>query len=699
MKRETSNISRIIRTAALLITIASIAVAQERAFRPPAIPLVACDPYFSIWSVTDHPADSWPKHWTGTTQAMCSMARIDGKPFRLLGSSPADAPKMTLKGSEITPTRTIYSFEDAGIMLVMTFTTPVLPYDLAVLSRPVSYVSWRFASTDGREHEVAIYFDATAELVVNTPDQKVTWSRLKKEGMDVLSVGSLEQPVLAKSGDDLRIDWGYLYLVCPASQQAGSVITDYASARMTFVRSGKLPPNDDLRMPRQADDAWPVLAYTFGAPRTGAQGSEFFLVLAYDDVYSIEYLNRRLPAYWKSTGMRIDELLERSVGEYGTLLSQCQKFDEEFVADLRKAGGEHYAKIASLAYREAFAAHKLAADVDGTPMLFPKENFSNGCIATVDVIYPAAPIFLLLNTELLKATLTPVMNYSMLKRWKFPFAPHDLGTYPLANGQVYGGGEQTEEDQMPIEESGNLLILLYAVAKAEGNAQYALRYWPALEKWANYLKEKGLDPENQLCTDDFAGHLAHNVNLSLKAIISLGCYSKLCGMVGKEQEAKQYWKIASGYVREWERMARDGDHFKLAFDRAGTWSQKYNLVWDKILDLNLFSKEIAKREIEYYKTKMNQFGLPLDNRKDYTKTDWLLWTATLADNQSDFASFVSKVYDFVNQTPNRVPLTDWYDTKTSAKVGFQARPVIGGVFIKMLTDPDIWAKWAGRSKR
>ena len=686
------------RIAVAMVLLAAGAEGQALApLRPPAVPLVAHDPYFSIWSMTDRLADSPTAHWTGKPNNLNALVRIDGKTFRLMGRERQSPPALDQTRLEVLPTRTVYEFTGAGVSLTLTFFTPALPDDLEVLSRPLTYVEWTVSSSDGAEHDVGLFFDAGAQLVTNTADQPVAWARFLLDGQPVLRIGSREQPMLAKRGDDLRIDWGYLYLAADRPDGVSSVAGLQQEARAAFETSGRLPDSDDLGDYPSGRRPADVLAMSVDLGRVGSRPVSRYLMLAYDDLYSIEYFQRRERPWWRRKGAEAGDLLRTARKDHDALRERSIAFDGELMADLRQVGGEKYARLATLAYRQTLAAHKLVADVDGTAMYFPKENFSNGCIATVDVIYPSSPFTLLFNPRLLEAQLQPVLDYARMERWRWPFAPHDLGTYPQANGQVYGGGERTEENQMPVEESGNMLLMLAALARVEGNADFAGKYWPQLTKWAEYLKEKGLDPENQLSTDDFAGHLAHNANLSIKAILALGAYGSLCEMTGRRQEAALYRKTAQDFAARWVTLANDGDHYRLAFDKPGTWSQKYNLVWDKLLGLNLFPPSVARTEMAFYRAHQKPYGLPLDNRRDYTKLDWVLWTATLAEQSEDFEALAAPAYQFANDSQSRVPLTDWYDTVTGKQQGFQARSVVGGLFIKMLSDPAMWKKYAGRA--
>ncbi len=641
--------------------------------------------------MADKLTDDWPKHWTGVPTGMGGMARIDGKVYRFMGLAP-NFPAMEQKSLEVTPTRTIYMFEQDGIGITLAFMSPLLPHDLDVLTRPVTYLTWDVKAVDGKSHDVQLYLEASGEWAVNSADQQVQSARHKLAGMRVLSIGSHDQSVLKRQGDGVRIDWGSFYVAAPGATD--DVMSSDHDCRDAFNATGKLPESDDLRMPRAAMDNWPEMTFLYDLGKVGEATVTRHAMLAYDEVWATEFLQRKQRPYWRRNGMDIIGLLAAAEKDYPSLVGRCTEFDKQLTADLTKVGGKKYAELCALAYRQCLAGCGFSADFDGSLMMFAKENTSNGCIATVDVICPMSPFFLFFSPEMMKANLTPVMEYSRSARWKFPFAPHDLGTYPLANGQVYGGGERTEENQMPVEETGNMILMIAALAKVEGKADYADRYWPTLTKWAEYLREKGMDPENQLCTDDFMGHLAHNTNLSIKAILALDAYGMLADMTGRKAVGTEYHKLAKGMAAKWTEMASDGDHYRLAFDQPGTWSMKYNLAWGKVIGLNVFSPDVLRKEVAFYKTKMTKFGLPLDNRTTVTKTDSTIWAGMLTDSPSDFDAFVGPLYDFVNQSTKRVPIADVYRVDALDSAWLFARPVIGGVYMKMLGDPAMWKKWA-----
>lgn len=677
----------------LLVESAQMSGAELGSDTVPATPLVACDPYFSVWSTGKRLNDVNTTHWTGKPHRLVSLATIDGKSYRLMGMEPDSIPPLEQTSSSIAPTQTSYVFRGAGIEIVMTFTTPALPDDVDLLSRPITYVSYSASSLDGQPHSLQMYFEASAELTVNTADQAVVGETLRTAELVSLKLGSQKQAVLKAKGDDLRIDWGYFYVAAPADESAQFAIEAPQRLRDSFVSGQKLPDAESGSAEKANELS---AAVTLKCKVAANQPAACWVIVAYDDLESIEYMGAALKPYWSRNGLDAAGLLAEAARDHEVLIDRCNKFDRELTEDLRNAGGREYAAIATLAYRQCFAAGKFVADANGQPIQFCKENHSNGCISTSDVFYPMSPQFLLFGPTLAKSFIVPFMEYAASDRWRFPFAPHDLGTYPKANGQVYGGGERTEENQMPVEESGNLLILMAAIAKLDGNADFAARYWPQLELWARYLKDKGFDPDNQLCTDDFAGHLAHNVNLSAKAICGLGAFAQLCEARGDQQRAREYRQTAEEFAARWVKEADDGDHLRLAFDLPGSWSQKYNLVWDRILGLNLFPDAVFEKEMVHYRRVQNRYGLPLDNRKTYTKLDWIVWSASLTRERDDFAAIIQPAYRFLRETPDRSPMTDWYETESGRKVGFTARPVVGGVFIKLLFDDDMWRKWSNR---
>ena len=575
--------------------------AATKPLRPPAVPLLTADPYLSLWSAADNLTDKNTTHWTGKPQPLLSVIRIDGKPFRLMGTDPDSAPPLPQVKLTVTPTKSMYEFEGNGVHVTFTFLSPLLPHELELMGRPLTYLTWDVRSIDGASHAVQLMESTSSLLTVNDPAQEVTWDRTPAGDITLLKVGSVQQILLGNPGDDTRIDWGYAYTGARADQSTAA-IGDRGTVLNSFTDSGKLPTMDDARKPRPTNDNEPVCAIDFDLGTVSSTPVTRQVMIAYDEIDAIKYFGKPLKPYWRRNGDGPVQLFKKAAADYADLVPKCEQFDKELMADAKKLGGDSYAKIIALAYRQAWAGCGLAADGHKQPLLFSKENSSDGNLATVDVIFPMDPVFVLLSPNLAKASLVSVLDYAASPHWKFPNAPHDIGEYPVAMGRDDGG------EGMPVEESGNMLILCDAIAQEEGSAAWVNKWWPQLTQWASYLEQYGLDPEEQLCTDDFMGHLAHNSNLSVKAIVALAAYGDLCKQRGDTTTSERYLKLAKDDAAHWVQTNDTGDHSWLAFDKPGTWSQKYNLVWDQILGLNVFPPDVAAKEVAFYKTQLEAYA-------------------------------------------------------------------------------------------
>jgi glutaminase A-like protein/uncharacterized protein DUF5127 len=556
-------------------------------------------------------------------------------------------------------------------------------------ARKTAYVGFQVSAADGAAHEVQVYLDITGQWAVNQPHEKVTWSSRELDGITLLGMRSLEQDVLGKAGDFLRIDWGSLLLAVPAGGTA--LVCDIDFGRDAFIERGVLDDAQLLPMPRKAT-YWgeAVLATRLDLSCTGTDKSDGHVIIGYDDELSVEYFGQRLKPWWRrADDATAEAMMAAAENDFDAVMARCRAFDAEMWAEAENTGGPEYAQLCALAYRQSIAAHKLVADADGQPLFFSKECCSNGCMATVDVTYPSSPLYAAYRPDLLKAMLDPVFHYCGGPDWPHPFPAHDLGVYPKANGQVYMNFHRPDstdplDSNMPVEEAGNMMIMVAAIAAAEGHAGYAQKHWALLSRWADYLQETGLDPESQLCTDDFAGMIPHNANLSVKAILGLGAYAQMAGTLGLADDRDRVRRVAEGFAEEWRRRADDGDHYRLAFDQPGSWSQKYNMVWDKVLGLGLFGDDVYRTELAFYEQHADTFGIPLDNRSKCTKPEWHLWVGTLSETDDDFRRYAKRIFHYAHTTPSRVPFSDFYLADTGRKRGNVARSVIGGVFIKLL---------------
>jgi hypothetical protein len=641
-------------------------------------------PYLSTWSTADSPDKVWPTFWNGNVKAITGLARVDGTAFLLVGAPVGigTVSSVTLVSRSLTPTRTRYVLGGGGVEITLDFLSPVEPGDLKRQSAPLGYVSASARSTDGVAHAVSLYFDISGEWAHGDPTTQIQWTREQapRAGGASLTIQTFSpatpQPLVEVNEYPA---WGTAFLAADAPKMSVAIGAD-ATLRKLAVSSGALDGSVDTRMPRAINDAWPVLAFAFDLGSVSAATAPVTLVIGHARDPAVSYLGTPVPPLWKAYWPTWQAMVADAYDDAAAARTRADALDQRIAGDAVMAGGANYSALCTLALRQAFGGTELVGTAD-RPWMMLKEISSDGNVSTVDVVYPASPVFLYTNPRLLKLLLDPLLEYAEHGGWPKTFAEHDIGSsYPNAAGHNNG-----MEEDMPIEESADMLLMMAGYvqrANATDAQAFATAHYAIAKQWADYLVPNTLDPVNQNQTDDFTGFINHSANLALKGIIAVGAMGLIADAAGNKSDAQSYSAQAKALIVQWAQKAQDGTaaHLLLEYDVPGSWSLKYNGFYDRLLKLNLIPPAVITEEASWYQLNANAVGVPLDPRHTYTKTDWELWTAGAVDDKQLRAKLIDAVYDFATTSTARVPFSDWYDTITGQQQGFMARPVQGGMF-------------------
>lgn len=566
------------------------------------------------------------------------------------------------KSVDVQATQTIYTFECGDVELKLNFVSPFLADDLELISGPFNYISYEARSLDGAPHDIQIYFEASPYWASNESKGMNSPQYSEKNNLIFIKTGNTEQKLLDRNG----AGWGYF---CIAGEKQNSTVSSgYAiDLQEAFALNGRLLDNTSISQNSNIaiSQNSGIASMTFG-----------HILIGYDDIYAISYFGDNLRPYWNRDGNKtIEQVFVDAYRKYNHVISRCRRLDYEIMTQARKIGGKEYAELCALAYRQTIASNKLVQSNDNELLYFDK------ALGAADFFAASAPLFLYFNPELVKALMNPLFEYSESGKWPKAYPARNIGVYPIVS-------EQAQAD-LPIEEAGNMLILTAAVTALEGDGSYARKHWEILSKWNDYLIMNGIDTGEQPSTDNFTAVVPHNTNLSIKVIMGVASYAYIARMLNENEISEEYFNKARDMVTEWERLSNAGDHYRIAFDQAdSTWGQKYNLIWDKILNLSVFPDSIYKKEIEFYKTKQNIYGLPLDNRAQFTKSNWVSWIAVMAEEKDVFQEFIKPLHRFMSETTDRLPMADFINTNTPtiARRGYTARSVVGAYYMGLLKE-------------
>ncbi|KAI0886577.1 DUF1793-domain-containing protein [Annulohypoxylon maeteangense] len=701
--------------------------------RPPAIPLAVRSPYTSVWSSTvGHGTlnSQMPIFWFGQGLGWEGIVVVDGNSFEYMGSVINDFPELSYFNTTVPlevrfdSQFSNFTFLAGPVIITTSFFSPVIPKDICRSSIPLSYLTTTVQSSDGKPHHVQFYSDVNAQWIGlgneydiikefhtgpvngngtgNTTDTPTSWILRPR------------YPSLFAEANQIP-RWGnFSFTTSPVgasnfTYQSGSA----TSVRFGFVNNRRLN-NDAGSVTRGFGNQEPV--YAFAHDMGDVLETSVRYTIGSIQSPSVRYLHKgglsNLAPWWEKCYGGMHDMISFHWNDFNTAAALGREFETKLRRDinifyrgtygyLEPGNGtglavpfiseaESYYAIVALSARQVMGAYVFAvppsvpnsSDSSIEPLMFQKEISSNGNINTVDVLYPASPFFLYANPTLLKYIMQPLLELQEGDFYPNTYSTHDIGAhFPLATGHVEG-----TDEYMPVENSGNFILMAYAYYKFTGDARWLTAHYELLSQFAQYLIDFSLVPSAQLSTDDFAGELANQTNLAIKGIVGLQAMSAIARIVGNDADASSFASTAADYYDQWEDLAIDpsGRHTLLAYQWRSSWGLLYNVYFDKLLNMGLIRPRVYDMQSRWYATVSQVFGVPLDNRHHYTKSDWEIWTAATC-SRSTRRLFVNAVAYWLNATTTNLPFSDLYETVGTGDYPllidhFSARPVVGGHF-------------------
>lgn len=660
-------------------------------------PLSVRSPYVSTWLAGGNNGGNlngaWPAFWQGQINGWAGYVRVDGVVYNFLGApNVAGASKAVQKSAEFTATRSRFVLTAGPVDVTAIFLSPVEPTDLLRQSYPFSYLTVYVNSNDGNAHNVQVYTDISAEWVSGDRSLTAVWNTTASSTVVSHQISLQSQSLFTENRD--QIQYGSAYYGITFHSGVTYATGQDTVVRAKFIQTGQLDNSRDTNF-RAINNNWPVfaLAKDWGSVvESGSNPAVFVVGHARDPVIKYvlangQFENRR--PYWASKFSSAQAVLEQMLtsAEYDHSTAAADAFDNKINSDANAISAD-YAHIVAISARQVFGGIEitLPPSLDTSDVkVFLKEISSDGNVNTVDVIFPAWPALLYTNPELGRYLLEPLFKFMQTGQYPHQFSCHDLGaSYPNAIAHLGG-----DDENMPVEESGNMIIMALSYAQKTGKTDQLSANYNLLTQWSQFLINDSLIPANQISTDDFAGPLANQTNLAIKGTIAIQAMSTIATLLGKTADATKYAQIAASYAPQIVNFAKSstGAHLTLSYGASDTWGLTYNLYAQKLLKLSVFPDSLFQSQTAWYSSHFNQYGIILDTRHTYTKSDWETWTAAIVTDTGVRDNIIRHLVAWQTDGIPNQPFSDFYDTTNGDAVrngvgdeAFRNRPVVGGHF-------------------